>query len=105
MSSHGRCGVEIARETEEGCKGRIEGLEGKEEGIGKMEERRGEKGAGNREENKERGKEGHGGGEGRAERGGYVGSVRREGHKKLEAILEAARMERKREKAAQGRSD
>lgn len=57
LSSDGRCGVEIARETEEGCKGRIEGLEGREEGIGKMEERRGEKGAGNRKENKERGKE------------------------------------------------
>lgn len=57
MSSDGRCGVKIARETEEGCKGRIEGLERKEEEIRKMEERRDEKGTGNREENKERGKE------------------------------------------------
>lgn len=64
-----------------------------------MEEWRSEEGAGNREENEERVK-GTVMAKGGQREGGYVCAVRREGHKILEARLEAARME----KVTRGRS-
>lgn len=72
-----------------------------------MEEWRSEERAGNREENEERGEEKVRGtimAKGGQRERGYVCAVRREGHKILEARLEAARMERKLKKVTRGRS-